>query len=239
MLEEFGIEYQISTATLVHLATLTYVFGFILTNQMALRGLILLGSAFYIVYYYSHLGTPQWDAIVGSLLIVAATLIGMAQLVCGRLTIGMSDEHRQLFGLFGTLAPGELRTLLRAGDVITAKESVRLTTEGATPDRLYFVVAGTPLIDKAGTTFAIERSCFIGEVGFLLQTPASATVTLPKGGRYIEWRRDTLLRVLDRSASLRQAFDALLGRDMAIKVAASAQAVPGPAGTAPTHRLAA
>ena len=226
MFDQIGLEYAIGTATLVHLATLTYVMGFVLTNQFALRGLVLLGSVFYIAYYYLHLGTPQWDAIAGTGLIVMSTLIGLAALLLRRMRLGLSREHSHILDLFGVLQPGEFRALVGAGRIVETRDPVNLTEEGVQPERLYFVIAGAPLIEKDGTMFQIGPGNFIGEVGFLLEAPASATVTLPDGGHYVEWDRAALIRVLKRNPDLGRAFDTLLGKDMAAKLAASSRSVP-------------
>ena len=90
------------------------------------------------------------------------------------------------------------------------------------PQYLYFVVQGSPVIRKDGFAFRIAERCFVGEVAFKLGTPASATAILPEGGVYVEWPRSSLEAMLDRAPILQQAFDALISRDMAAKVALSA-----------------
>ena len=65
---------------------------------------------------------------------------------------------------------------------------------------------------------------FIGEVSFMLGGMATATVTIEKGGVYYEWRKDKLRKVLENQPRLSQAFEALIGRDMAKKVASGYRA---------------
>ncbi|WP_375281733.1 hypothetical protein [Pseudooctadecabacter sp.] len=40
-----------------------FTLGYLIINQMALRGLMLIGSAFYVAYYATAAATPLWGAI--------------------------------------------------------------------------------------------------------------------------------------------------------------------------------
>lgn len=216
------MDYEFGTATFVHLATGAQVLGLLVTRQLVLRLLVLTGSALFVVYYYTHLGQPQWDAIVGSSLIGLANLIGLLILLYSRLPIGMRGDNRLLFDAIGGLEPGQFRRLMRIGQVVRTTDRVTLTREGDVPDQLFFVLQGRPLIEKDSHAFRIGDRCFVGEVAFKLGCPASATASLPKGGTFVTWRRCDLEALLARGPMLKQAFDALISRDMASKVALSA-----------------
>lgn len=214
-------EYVIGSQTLVYLATFAYALGFLFRDQVILRLLVLIGTALYIAYYYLHLDEPQWGAIIGSCIIGGATLVGFLNLLYSRLPIGIIGMNRRIYDSFGTLEPGEFRALMRCGKMIQASSSVALTIENQHPDSLYFVIEGSPLIEKDQREFRIPNNCFIGEVAFLRNQPASATVTLPEGGVIVRWERRRLQKLLVRSPRLQQAFEAMIGRDMADKVAQS------------------
>ena len=86
-------------------------------------------------------------------------------------------------------------------------------------DRLYFVLDGEIALEKSGKRIAIEPGIFIGEVAFLLGRPASATVIVGPGARYVVWETGHLRRLLLRAPSLSIALSSALNRDMATKVA--------------------
>lgn len=216
------LDYEIGTATLVHLATFAYVLGFLFRNQIILRLLILSGSTFYISYYYFHNGVPQWDAIIGSVLIASATLYGLLNLVYSLIPIGISEDRKQIFEALQPLEPGEFRRLIAIATLRIRDEPVVLAREGDVPDKLFFVLSGRPVVEKDDSAFRIWNNTFVGEIAMLLDTPASATVRLPEGGTFVEWDVRELRRLLARASKLRQAFEALIGRDMAEKVARSA-----------------
>ena len=59
-------------------------------------------------------------------------------------------------------------------------------------------------------------------MAFLTSRPASATVTVTPGTRYVVWEMTALRRLLFRTPSLHIAVSSALNRDMAVKVARAA-----------------
>ena len=53
-------------AVWVHLASSLYVIGFWIRDQLLLRSMVLLGTIFYIIYYYYAAEIPLWNAILWS-----------------------------------------------------------------------------------------------------------------------------------------------------------------------------
>lgn len=207
------------TETLVIIAMLGYVLGFIFKDQIILRLLVLAGTLFYIAYYYVHPAEPLWGAIFASVMIMAANLIGLGRLLYSRLPIGIPADQWPIFKALDGLEPGEFRKLMSLGAMKFAEESIVLTKESDVVDSLYFAISGDLTGDKSGHPFKMYAGEFIGEVSFMLGGPATATVRIAKGGVYYEWKKDRLRKVLENHPRLSQAFEALIGRDMAKKVA--------------------
>ncbi|MFN3261734.1 MAG: hypothetical protein ACE37J_14355 [Pikeienuella sp.] len=199
-------------------ATLAYILGFLFRDQAALRTLLLLGSAFYIAYYYMR-PEPLWGAIAASLAINAANLFGLLRLLYSRHFTILPAASRPVFAAMRGLQPGEFRALMRLGEPVEPARALKLTTEGVTPEYLWFVTRGKATAEKAGRRFALPAMTFIGEISFVLKEPASATVALEAGGAAIRWRRDRLAAALRRAPQLERAVEALIARDMARKVA--------------------
>lgn len=209
------------TDYLVHLAVFGYVAGFLFKDQIILRLLVLVGTGFYIAYYYVHPAEPLWAAIYGSLFIIAANLIGLFRLIFSRLPFAIRPEHAPIRNVLPGLEPGEFRTLMRQGALKRAETDTVMTQENVPLSDLYFVIEGSPIGEKDGIAFRIEPGEFVGEVGFMLGTSASATVILPAGGLYMRWDTPKLRRLINERPQLARAFEALIGRDMARKVAGS------------------
>ncbi len=212
------------TEILVTLAILGYVLGFLFKSQITLRLLVLAASLFYIAYYYYHPSEPLWGAIWGSVLIIVANLIGLGRLMYSRLPIGIPADQWPIFKALEGLEPGEFRQLMGLGGMKFAESKVQLTEENTEVECLYFAISGDVTGDKGGHRFKMYAGEFIGEVSFMLGGMATATVSIEKGGVYYEWRKDKLRKVLQNQPRLAQAFEALIGRDMAKKVASGYRA---------------
>lgn len=212
-----------NTAVLVYLATTMQVLGFLFRTQLILRLLVLLGTVFYVAFYYFHPVEPIWDAIYGSSLIGLANIIGLGFLIYSRVPLGMDETERELFDAMGGLEPGMFRKLMAIGDLWDSHTMVELTHEGRKPESLFFVLRGQTEVRKGVSSFKVRDRVFIGEVAFLTGATASASTSLLNGGVYVQWDSKRLRALCERRPALRQAFEALISRDLASKVATGVQ----------------
>jgi hypothetical protein len=211
----------LDAAILVHVAGLLQVAGYLSRKQIVLRLLLLAGTIFYISYYLFQGPTPQWHAIFWSSLFLAANLYVISVLYADGRRKALTEDEDRLAHALSTLTPGQFRRLMRAATWNTAAAPTVITQEGETPDSLYFVVDGEIEIRKAGRSFPVMPGTFIGEVAWLLKCPATATVELAAGTRYVAWSASDLQIVFDRNEPLRTAFEKLLNRDLARKIGSS------------------
>ncbi len=203
----------------VHLAAGLYLVGFLFRDQIMLRALVIAGDVVFILYYLFAPAEPLWGGILWSVVFMAVNAVMIMRIAADRTHFGIEQEHLRLFQTLDTMTPGEFRRMMRSARWETATGELRLTEEGSPLSRLYFVLDGPVMIEKAGKHMTVEGGIFIGEVAFLLNRPASATVIVPAGARYVVWESVDLRRLLLRAPSLRIALDAALNRDMAGKVA--------------------
>lgn len=199
-------------------AILGYVLGFILKSQIILRLLVLTATFLYIAHNYYHPEEPLWGAIYGSLLIIAANLIGLARLLYSRLPIDIPADQWPIFKALEGLEPGEFRRLMGLGSMKFSDKRVQLTKEGGEVENLFFAITGDLYGVKDKKDFYMYAGEFIGEVSFMLSGNATASVCIDKGGVYYEWPKEKLHSVLHNEPRLSQAFEGLIGRDMAKKV---------------------
>ena len=209
-------------SVLVFTATALQALGLLFQKQIILRLLVLTGSCVYVAYYLAQ-ALPLWDAAIGSALIALANLIGLGMLLYSRLPIGMNEREREVYEALGTLEPGMFRLLMRHGTLHDTNEPVELTAEGRRPEQLHYVFRGSTQLIKGVTSFRIRERVFIGEIGWLMKAPASATAMLPEGGVFVSWDMQRLNAVCARRPAFRQALDLLISRDLACKVATGVQ----------------
>ncbi len=207
---------------LVFLAAAIQAGALLFRGQIKIRVLLLIGSMVYLLYYMTVAKEPLWEAIIATTAMSVANIFGLGALLLGNTVRLIPASQIPLYSMFGSVAPGEFRALMRHGQIRRLSENEVLTSIGEVPDSLYFVIEGDLEIQQGLGRFSSPGRHFIGEVSLMLGTPASATVTLKKGARIVEWRRERLIRAMGRHPKLKIAVESLLGRDMARKVAVGA-----------------
>lgn len=205
----------------VHLALLFYVLGFLTRDELILRVQVLVGTAFYILYYYFISDAPLWEAIWASLAIGAANIYSSYIIIYERSTFGMNAADRALFANFHTLRPGHFRRIMKKAQRWQVTEDTVLLTRNAPVDKLFYVHAGDVDISRASKTATLEHGHFLGELAFLKGTPASATVIAKPGAEVIMWDQQTLKHIMDKSPTISNAILALFNEDLATKLLAS------------------
>ncbi|MEM7194085.1 MAG: cyclic nucleotide-binding domain-containing protein [Pseudomonadota bacterium] len=210
-----------SAVVLIHIASLLYVVAFAVSDQLLLRGLVLVATILYILYYYFVPDQPLWEPIIWSLILGAANLWVTVKIVLERTTFNLSDDEKRLYDVFSTLSPGEFRKLLGVTTWNTVQDNIVLTEEDKPVERLFYILDGTTVVSKQNREFPLDPGIFIGEVAFFLNQNASATTTLQTGGNYVYWESDTFKQLQKKNPGIRVAIYELLNRDMATKVSAS------------------
>lgn len=196
-----------------------FTLGYLVINQKILRVLIGVGTCFYLWYYFVAADQPLWEAIATSAAMLVANLLGLAGLILRDSPIMIPREHREIYKRFKDVPPGDFRMLMRLGERRVLTEKEQLTIEGAPLDRLYYVVSGVLDIEKRGSRFKMPGGVFVGEVAFLTRLKSSATTTLPAGAEVLVWDVDLLRRKARRKPRFLMALEAMISRDLAVKVA--------------------
>ena len=224
----------IGAGLFVHLALICYVSGLLTRDELWLRVLLLFGTAFYIIYYYFIGDTPLWDAILASLAIGVANLYVLIAILRERSTYGMSAEMLKLYERFSTLNPGQFRKIIAHAEIIEHDRPAELCHEGAPQTNLYLVADGHVTVARNGQMFEVGAGNFVGEISFLIGTPATATVNTTKGARIATWDRKRLETLLARKPEIDHAFRALINTDVARKLSLSVPQSAAPQTKSPT-----
>ncbi|WP_120077208.1 cyclic nucleotide-binding domain-containing protein [Aurantiacibacter odishensis] len=211
-------------AILLHAGAVVYVIAFLFRDEALIRGFSVLGTLLYMGYYFWYPPEPLWDPIITSTIFLAANVVVIFMILLERTTFQMSDDEKRLFAGFDTLTPGEFRRLLKLAEWHDSDGSQVLTEAGKKPEKLHYVLDGDVLIEKDGTTFPMSEGRFIGEIGYVLGEAATGTVRAPEGTRYVSWNVADLTRLSHRKPAIGIALSALLGEDLARKLATSVHA---------------
>ncbi|MCP5080374.1 MAG: cyclic nucleotide-binding domain-containing protein [Alphaproteobacteria bacterium] len=207
---------------LVFLAAAIQAAALLFRGQIKIRVSLLIGSMVYLIYYMTVATEPLWEAMIATAAMSVANVFGLGALLLGNTVRLIPARQIPLYSMFGSVAPGEFRALMRFGKIRRLTDDEVLTSIGEVPDSLYFIIDGELEIQQGLGRFRTPSRHFIGEVSLMLGTPASATVNIKAGAQLVEWPREQLIRAMGRHPKLKIALESLLGRDMARKVAVGA-----------------
>jgi Cyclic nucleotide-binding domain len=206
---------------LIHIGAVCYLICFLFRDQLWLRVFAVVGDFVYTAFYFTATDVPLWSAIVYSTLNMLINLAMIGFILQDRRMSPLDDHDLSLYQSFTGMTPGDFRRLRRVGSWHKAEADHTLTSEGVSLERLYYVVEGELEIRKGNRIIPVNPGLFIGEVAYLKNIPASATVIAKAGTRYISWTHDELKKIVSRHETLKQSLSNLLSADLALKVAKS------------------
>jgi hypothetical protein len=210
---------EILFQNLVHIGALLYLACFLFRNQIILRLLAIGGDIVYTIYYYIAAEIPLWNAMYWSILTIAINVVMIAVILNEKRAPALGDDELDLFRRFSSMTPRQFRQLAAQGHWMRNSEIETLTLEGGSLDKLYYVLEGELTVVKLGQTIQVAAPVFIGELAYLRQKPATATVRVAPGARYMVWEHTALGRITGKDTDFKAALNALINADMAEKMA--------------------
>lgn len=203
----------------IHLGALLYFVCFLFRNQILLRSFAIAADLAYLVYYFTVSDQPLWDAAVWSMLILLTNVVMLVIIVRDQNSTNFDDNELKLYRCLSVLSPSDFRRIVRLGKWTRVENETTLTTAGQSVEHLHYILEGEIEMEKDGRRIDTRAPLFIGEIAFLRQNPASATVRLKPGVLHITWSHADLTRAQLKHENLRTAISAMLNADLADKVA--------------------
>jgi hypothetical protein len=205
---------------LFHISNLMAFLAFLLRDQLQLRLLMAVSLALQALYYYAIPAGPLFDPLFWKVVSFIANIAMIILVFGGRLDFGIPQDLRSLFERISVLTPGQFRKLIKPS-MRTSNSGEPLLVEGQHPEKLHYLLKGVAQISKGSSTSALQSGVFLGEVAFLNNTPASATVTLLPGAECVSWDAASLKAIMQRDKSIDIAMRGVFNHDLAAKVANS------------------
>tara|TARA_B100001013_G_C24555873_1_gene420510 strand:- start:202 stop:852 length:651 start_codon:yes stop_codon:yes gene_type:complete len=134
--------------------------------------------------------------------------------------VKFTEDEQELFEtVFRNFSPVEFLKLLRQGTWLHASAGDTLAVQGENLGRIMLVFHGLADVSiDEGKVAEVRDGEFIGEMSFLTEEEASATVTATEPTRYLAWNKQQLRKFLNRNPSLRFAMQGVLGVDVSKKL---------------------
>jgi CRP-like cAMP-binding protein len=205
-----------------HLSYVLIAVSYWLTDMFWLRAVAVVGLSLEIVYFWFSGGDLRagigWD-----LVFISINLYQIYWLMKGRLSLRLPEPDRELLRRVLTgLDDAQIARLLVAGEFCDIAAGTTLAEENQELDRLFFICAGRVNVAIAGRKVSqLERGNFVGEVAFLTNRPATATVTAAEAVRALRFESGKLSQLLRNEGEVAGLIYQLLGRELAHKIKVS------------------
>lgn len=202
-----------------HLSYVLIAISYWLTDMFWLRLVAVLGLSLEILYFWLSGGDLRtgigWD-----LIFILINLYQIYRLVKDRLSLRLPEPDRELLrSVFTGLDDAQIARLLIAGEFCDIAEGTTLAEENQALDRLFFICSGRVRVTIAGREVShLERGNFVGEVAFLTERPATATVIAEGPVRALAFERGKLSQLFHNEEEVAGLIYQLLGRELAHKI---------------------
>jgi len=205
-----------------HLSYVLIAVSYWLTNMFWLRLVAVVGLSLEILYFWLSGGDLRtgigWD-----LIFISINLYQIYRLVNDRLSLRLPEPDRELLrSVFAGLDDAQIARLLIAGELCEITEGTTLAEENQPLRKLFFICAGRVRVTIAGREIShLERGNFVGEVAFLTEKPATATVIAEGAVRALVFETGKLNQFFRHEAEVAGLIYQLLGRELAHKIKVS------------------
>ena len=205
-----------------HLSYLLIAVSYWLTDMFWLRLVAIVGLTLEIIYFLFSGGDLRtgigWDVVF-----IAINAYQLSRLMQDRLSLRLpADERALLRNVLTGLDDAQIARLLVAGRFSDIAKGTMLAEENQPLERLFFICAGHVRVTIGGREVAhLEKGNFVGEVAFLTEKPATATVVAEDSVRALVFERSELSRFFRNEAEVAGLIYQLLGRELANKIKVS------------------
>jgi len=205
-----------------HLSFGLTALSFIMRDILVLRVLAIASCCFGIVYNYFLPAGPLWLVIFWISVFAVINIVNVVLLCIQNRGITFSDEERELYEtLFRNFSPVEFMKLMNLGRWDKSMEGEILATENEPLQDVKLIYNGEVAVERQRREIASLRDgTFIGEMSYLQNSNATATVRTKRPTRYVAWPREDLRKLLKRNPTMDIAMSALFQLDLTRKLAA-------------------
>jgi hypothetical protein len=216
-----------------HLSYILIAVSYWMTNIFWLRVAAVIGLSLEIVYFLLSGGDLRagigWDVVF-----IVINLYQIHRLVKDRLSLRLPEDDRELLrGVLAGLDDAQIARLLAASTFTDIPAGTVLVQENQELEQLFFICSGRVKVSIGGREVShLEAGNFVGEVAFLTERPASATVTSESVVRALAFDRGKLNQVFRRDTDVAGLIYQLLGRELAHKIKISNALLAGPPSSA-------
>lgn len=209
-------------AVLVHTGYALMLCALVARDILWLRGTLVVAQTLLAVYAM-RLGV--WSIAGWNVVFVVINTVWVLKILRERRAVTLPEELRPIHARhFFALTPPEFLRWWSQGRRETVRD-VQLTSRGAYPDALYFLLSGTARVSRDGVHVTdLTSGHFIAEMSLITGSPATADVAAAGAIEIVRWPATELRALRQRDPMLWSRIQSVIGQDLVVKLGASPEA---------------
>jgi CRP-like cAMP-binding protein len=205
-----------------HGAMALVAISYLVRDMLWLRIIAIAASVASIIFGVFGFAEVDWVIVSWNVLFLVVNAVQMVQLLHERRRVDFTPADAELHStVFPTLSPVEFLRLLMIAERREAAPGTVLMHEGVAVAEVILIIDGQVAIARKGRQVAEARAgSFLGEMGFLGQSDASATVTVEAGApvKLLAWKVGPLRDLFTRHPGLGIAVQSILSLEVSRKL---------------------
>ena len=202
-----------------HLTYILIALSYLLRDILWLRIVALIASVLSVFFNYFAPSEPLWIPIGWNCLFVVINVYHLFYLLRRPRGDLCSEEINLAQTFFGGASPRQLSDLFRCGTWHDVAVGNAITRQGKRPGQIVVLYEGEVQVTVDGISRGtIQERTFLGEVAYLTQQEASATVETTTKSKILAWSVEDLQRLLNADEQLNSLFQNWLAIDLTRKL---------------------
>lgn len=200
-----------------NLAFILVACSFMVKDMLWLRTLSITASTFSLFYNYNVAGNPLWVPISWNLFFMSLNIYHVVGIIRGKRSIQLSEKERDLYQLsFSSLSLMEFSKLMKIGAWKNIDPGAIIINEDQKMTELMMIYNGRVEVIVAGKVVnELKDGHFIGEMSFLSDGVASASIKVKLPTEFIVWNQAALKTLMKSSPSIIYSLQAAMGEQIA------------------------
>lgn len=201
-----------------NLAFILVACSFMVKDMLWLRLISISASSCSIIYNYNVAGLPLWVPISWNLFFISLNLYHIFKIIYGNRSIHLNAKEKDLYQLlFSALNLIEFSKLIKMGEWKNVPPDEIIVKEKQLMTDLFLIYNGTvEVIVNDKKVNELKDGQFIGEMSFLSNEAASATVKALHPTEYIKWNQKQLKELMNRNPSIIYSLQAAMGTQLSL-----------------------
>ena len=203
-----------------HIASVLTLIAYLLKDILWLRVVTIFACIAGIIFNYFVASHPLWPVINWNIVFIVINVVQIAIIIRERRGVEFTEEEQELYQtLFKNFAPFEFMKLLRLGAWKDARTGQLLAVQGERLDNVLLIYNGLASVESNGEEVAqLKDGTLVGEMSFVNDGVASATVRVIEPTRYLSWPKNDLRQMLRRNPSMGHAMEKVFTSDLVKKL---------------------